>query len=297
MAEFNIQSDSVDVTRIMEQIRNSIREKRGADYTEQQIRELASVKLERFLDSGQVRSDLVEHYRRLEPPDKPDPFSNDLLSGAKLPPRPEVFKFDQDTIYVSSRGPMGKLIRLIRKFLSPLLKLFFNPTPMVFALTRQTEINDWTLKLLQGQIDLVERSSKKFAAREKIDALNFEVMNNLVVEMTRLSVDMKNHSMRVESVAGRLDFAERRAQAVAAVGENRSPQLKEVGTNQEANDPETGTPRPRRRRPPPGPRARRARRRRQRRRPRAAAGATRPARRRRRCRRSRPRRRARRSGT
>ena len=65
MAEFNIRSDSVDVTKIMERIRERIREKRGADYTEQQIRELATVKLEGFLDPEQVRSDLVEHFRQL----------------------------------------------------------------------------------------------------------------------------------------------------------------------------------------------------------------------------------------
>jgi hypothetical protein len=276
MAEFNIQSDSVDVSRIMEQIRTRIREKRGADYTEQQIHELASVKLERFLDSGQVRSDLVEHYRQLEPPGQLDPIPDRQIHHpipwAGPPPPPEVFDFDQDTIYVSSRGPMGKLIRLIRKLLNPIIKLFFNPTPMVFALARQAEINDWTLQtlqrqtelvpgLLQRQTDLIQRQTKlvervndqfervgqKFAAREEFDALNFEVLNNVVVEMTRLSVDMKNHTMRVESVAGRLDFAARRAQAVEAVGESRSPRPREASPDREGDDTETGT-RPRRRR-------------------------------------------------
>ena len=118
MAEFNIRADSVDVTRIMEQIRERIREKRGTDYTEQQIRELATVKLESFLDPGQVRSDLVDHFRQLDPPKGLDP-----VQPGGYPPPPEVFDFDQETIYASSRGPMGKLIRLIRKLLNPLLKL------------------------------------------------------------------------------------------------------------------------------------------------------------------------------
>ena len=39
----------------MEQIRTRIQEKRGVDYTEQQIRELAAVKLEKFLDPKAVR--------------------------------------------------------------------------------------------------------------------------------------------------------------------------------------------------------------------------------------------------
>ena len=63
MPDFNVRSDSVNVEQIMEQIRARIREKRGVDYTEQQIRELAAVKLERFLDPRGVRSDLVcPHY-------------------------------------------------------------------------------------------------------------------------------------------------------------------------------------------------------------------------------------------
>ena len=224
MAEFNIQADAIDVTQIMEQIRRRIREKRGVDYTEQQIRELATVKLERFLDPRQVRSDLVEHYRQLEPPGWLDPIQQTAPVSA-----PEAIEFDKDTIYVSSRGPMGKLIRLIRKLLNPILRLFFNPDPIIFAMARQAEINTWTLQLLQRQTDLVERVNaqfervgKKFAAREELDALNYEVLNNLVVEMTRLAVDMKNHKMRVESVAGRLDFDERRARAVESVLQNRS---------------------------------------------------------------------------
>ena len=40
MAEFQVRADAVDVEQIMRQIRARIREKRGADYTEQEIREL-----------------------------------------------------------------------------------------------------------------------------------------------------------------------------------------------------------------------------------------------------------------
>ncbi len=244
MAEFNIQSDSVDVTRIMEQIRQRIREKRGRDYTEQQIRELATVKLERFLDPQQVRSDLVEHYRQLEPPEPLEPIPHERPS-----PTPELFDFDEHTIYASSRGTMGKLIRLIRKLLNPLLKLFFNPTSVVFALTRQAEINAWTLQLLQQQADLAERVTTRFAAREELDALNYEVLNNLVVEMTRLSVDMKNHRSLVESVAGRLDFDERRARALESVVQRRSPQSSPSEEGDGASSTASARTRRRRRRP------------------------------------------------
>ena len=48
----------------MRQIRSRIREKRGVDYTEDEIRELANVKLENFLDPQGVRSDLLEQFRK-----------------------------------------------------------------------------------------------------------------------------------------------------------------------------------------------------------------------------------------
>ena len=50
MTDFTVRSDNVDVEQIMRQIRSRIREKRGVDYTEEEIRELANVKLEKFLD-------------------------------------------------------------------------------------------------------------------------------------------------------------------------------------------------------------------------------------------------------
>ena len=242
MAEFNIQADSVDVTKLMEQIRQRIREKRGADYTEQQIRELATVKLEQFLDPRKVRSDLVEHYRLLKPLD-PNP-----VSGPGTGPIPEAANFDEDTIYVSSRGLMGKLIRLIRRLLNPLLRLFFNPDPIIFAMSRQAEINTRILELLRRQTEQMEQMGKKFAAREELDSLNYEVLNNLVVEMTRLAVDMKNHKMQVESVAGRLDFDERRARALETVIQGRSTPSTGDPSNAEASGTATGPTRPRRRR-------------------------------------------------
>ena len=73
MPDFNVRSDSVNVEQIMEQIRARIREKRGVDYTEQEIRELAAVKLEKFLDPRGVRSDLLEQFRKKESTDEAEP--------------------------------------------------------------------------------------------------------------------------------------------------------------------------------------------------------------------------------
>src|SRR5512138_2648065 len=104
MPDFNVRSDSVNVEQIMRQIRARIREKRGVDYTEQQIQELANVKLERFLDPKGVRSDLVEQFKR----------------SRGTSPEPPNYGFEDTTLYETHRG----LIRFIRKLLNPILKLF-----------------------------------------------------------------------------------------------------------------------------------------------------------------------------
>ncbi len=216
MAEFNKQSDAVDVTQIMERVREGIRRQRDRSDGDRQAGELAAATLERCLEPLRSGSALIEHDRGLVPPGR---FDRDPEGGSLAP---EAFEFNEDTVYVSSRGTMGKLIYLIRKLLNPILRLFFNPDPIILAMMRQAEINSRLLDLLDRVNAEFERTGKKFAAREEIDALNYEVVNNLVAEMTRLAVDMKNHRMLVESVAGRLDFDERRAQALESVRQARS---------------------------------------------------------------------------
>ena len=169
MPDFNVRSDSVNVEQIMEQIRARIREKRGVDYTEQQIRELAAVKLEKFLDPRGVRSDLLNEFRRGEP----DPN----------------YAFEDDTLFRSTRG----VVESIRRLLKPLLKLFFNPNPLIHVLHMQSQIND------------------RNASRHQ---LYYELIHNLVVETTRLGIEVKNLKMRVESLDARVDFNERRARAL-----------------------------------------------------------------------------------
>jgi hypothetical protein len=57
MSDLNVKSDSVDVEQIMKQIRSRIREKRGSDYTETELQQLASAKFEQFADPSGLRSD------------------------------------------------------------------------------------------------------------------------------------------------------------------------------------------------------------------------------------------------
>ena len=179
MSDFSVRSDNVDVEQIMRQIRSRIREKRGVDYTEEEIRELANVKLEKFLDPRGVRSDLLEQFRRKR--------------EASLPPN---FKFEDTTLFETHRS----VLAFIRRLLRPLLKLFFNPNPLIEALHIQSKLN---------------------AQQAALEPLYYEVIHNLVLETTRLGIEVKNLKMRVESMSSRLDFDERRARALEGVVQYR----------------------------------------------------------------------------
>lgn len=215
MTEFNIRSDAADVEQIMRQIRARIREKRGVDYTEDEIRQLASVKLEKFLEPSGVRSDLIEQFRRRQPDPEP----------------PLNYAFEDDTIYASHRGAL----RWIRRLLNPVLKLLFNPNPISHVLHLQARIND--------------RFYTRNQKREQLDPLYFEVMHNLVLEMTKLGIEVKNLKMRVESLSSRLDFDERRARALEGVVQYRpGATAAPVGGDEGAGDGKEGTGDERRRR-------------------------------------------------
>lgn len=196
MSDLNVRSDSVDVEQIMRQIRARIREKRGADYTEGEIQQLAKVKLEKFLDPKGVRSDLVDQFKKRE------------FTPSPPLPKLELTGFD---VYGTHRG----ILKSIRSLLNPILKLFINPNPLVHFV--------WTQAHAQAEIN--EEINRWMRRREQLDAkmdpLNYELMHNLVVELTRLGIEVHNLKMRVESLSSRLDFDERRSRSLEKVVEYR----------------------------------------------------------------------------
>lgn len=204
MADFNIRSDSVDVEQIMKQIRARIREKRGVDYTEEQIRELATVRLEKFLDPKNLRSDLIEQFRRSRP-----------AIPAEPPPAQAPYEFTDQTLFETHRAAL----RFIRKLLKPILKLFFNPNPLINVLHTQAQFNVDLLKREQRRKIEFDRS------RAEWNALYYEVLHNLVLETTRSSIEIKNLQMRLEALASRLDFSERRVRALEGVVQYRPEAL------------------------------------------------------------------------
>jgi hypothetical protein len=200
MSEFTIRSESVDVEQIMKQIRARILEKRGADYTEDQIRELASVRLEKFLEPRNLRSDLLEQFRKSRPAVNTEP-----------PTIEAPYAFDDQTLFTSHRAPL----RFMRKLLMPLLKLFFNPNVLNQILHTQSQFN----------VDLLKRESRRKIefdrSRAEWNALYYEVLHNLVLETTRMGIESQNLRMRVESLSSRLDFSERRVRALEGVVQYR----------------------------------------------------------------------------
>ncbi len=189
MADFNIRSESIDVEQIMRQIRSRIQEKRGVDYTEEQIRELASVRLEKFLDPKNLRSDLIEQFRR----------SRQFPPGELGPIQPP-YEFSDQTLFTSHRG----LLRFIRRLLNPVLKLFFNPNTLNQVLHAQAQFNS----------DMLQRD-------RDWQTLYYEVLHNLVLETTRSGIEVRNMKMRLEALSSRLEFSERRVRALEGVVQYR----------------------------------------------------------------------------
>ncbi len=196
MTDFNVRSEAVDVEQIMKQIRGRVAEKRGVDYTEDQIRELASVRLEKFLDPKNLRSDLLEQFRRSRPAISVD------ASAFEAP-----YAFDDQTLFTSHRAPL----RFIRRLLMPILKLFINPNTLNQILYTQSQFN----------VDMLKRDATRRIERAEWNALYYEVLHNLVLETTRTGIEVKNLRMRLESLSSRLDFSERRVRALEGVVQYR----------------------------------------------------------------------------
>ena len=111
MSTFSAKGSDIDVEAIMANIRKKIEEKRKGLYTEEEVKEIAEMRLDAILDSNEFNSDFVAAFR-----------ARDAQWN---------YSFTPETIYQSSAGSKGGLIRKLRSLLNPVLKLFFNPNPMI----------------------------------------------------------------------------------------------------------------------------------------------------------------------
>jgi hypothetical protein len=159
---FEIRSDDVDVEAIMAGIRKRIEEKSRGLYTEEEVQEIADHRLDAVLDAHDFNSDFIKDFR--------------------AEPTRWNYLFSADTVYRSSRGAVGQVLGLVRRVLRPVQKLFWNPNPMISALSRQSDLNAYTIQLL----------------------------HNLAVEITKLNLEAQDLRNRVLQLHGRLEFQVRR---------------------------------------------------------------------------------------
>jgi hypothetical protein len=159
---FEIKSADVDVEAIMRSIRKRIEEKKQGLYTEDEIREIASHRLDAVLDAHDFNSDFITDFR--------------------AQPARWNFQFGADEVYRSSRGALGRALEAIRRLLRPVQKLFWNPNPMIAALSRQSDLNAYYVHLL----------------------------HNLAVEVTKLNLEVQDLKNRNLQLQGRLEFQVRR---------------------------------------------------------------------------------------
>jgi hypothetical protein len=174
----------------MREIRARISQRHGIDLTTQQIQELAARRLEAILDPRTVKPSLLEQLRR--------------SAGAPVDTRPSdpalSYSFEATTLYESPSG----FVRFMRRLLQPVLKLLFNPNPLIQAMHTQAQINQAALA----------REAERVRRQAEWNALHYEILQRLVTEISRTSLEAQGLSMRVESLAAKVDFNERRVRGV-----------------------------------------------------------------------------------
>lgn len=159
---FEIKADGVDAERLGQMIREQIEAKSGELYSEEELRALADRGLEAVLRAGELRGVLLEEFRAR------DGQWN--------------YSFETDTVYRSSRGVVGQALGAIRRLLRPVQKLFWNPNPMISALSRQSDLNRYYVHLL----------------------------HNLVLELSRLNLELQEIRNRNLQLSARLEMLTRR---------------------------------------------------------------------------------------
>lgn len=180
---FEIEAEGVDLARLRAEVENRIEARRQAGlYTDEELRFIAERALEGVLGGRDLRADLVEEFR-----------TRDAQWN---------YSFDNETLYRSSRGLAGRALEAVRRILRPLQKLFWNPNPMIAALSRQSDLNRFSVHLL----------------------------HNLVLELTRLNLEVQELRNRSLQLQGRLDALARRERTLEGMVAYRDEGTKDGST-------------------------------------------------------------------
>jgi hypothetical protein len=95
------------------------------------------------------------------------------------------------------------MLRFIRRLLNPILRLFFNPTPVAHALAVQGGLN----------AEAGAREAGRDRRQAEWNALHYEILQRLVTEISRVSLEGQSLSLRVESLSAKVDFNDRRVRS------------------------------------------------------------------------------------
>jgi hypothetical protein len=185
----------------MREIRSRISQQ-GIELSAEQIQDLAARRLEAILDPRTINPTLVDQLRK----------------GAAVPPDPfpqsadAEYSISDDAIYEG-----GAVLRFLRRLFSPLLKLLFNPAPLVAALQAQARLNR----------EATARAAELTRRQAEWNALHYQIVQRLVTEVSRGSIETQSVSSRIESLTARVDFNDRRVRALEtapAPARNQRPQ-------------------------------------------------------------------------
>jgi hypothetical protein len=182
--------DHLDIEQLMREIRSRISERHGIDFSPQQIQELAARRLEAILDPRAIKPSLIDELRRAAG-----------LPVEATPEEPEIGPgFDASSFYDSSNG----FVRLVRRLLRPLLKLFFEPDAVIAALGAQARLNKAA----------AARNAEQQRRQTEWNGLHYEILRRLVTDIARTGIDAQHLALRVESLAGKVDFNERQVRGL-----------------------------------------------------------------------------------
>jgi hypothetical protein len=196
--------DHIDVEQIMRDIRARISSRHGIDLTSQQIQELAARRLDAILEPRHVKPALLEQMRRA---------AGEAIE-VPTPSLAAVAPFDEQELYTSHRG----LVQWLRRVLNPILKLFFNPAPLARALSAQAA---------QSNAAAV-REAELYSRQAEWNALHYEIIQRLVTELSRTTLEMQSLALRMEAVDAKLDFNERRVRAMELGAHQAKPASRPV---------------------------------------------------------------------
>ena len=174
---FEIEAEGLDVQRLLADVHRRIEERRKSGlYTDEELRYIAERPLDPVLRARDVSAGLLGEFRTL------DAQWN--------------YSFDPETIYRTSRGGF---LATARRLLRPVQKLFWNPTPMIAALSRQADLNRFSAHLL----------------------------HNLVLELTRLDLELaelKNRNLQPRAASRRWRGGPRRSEDLPRSGDAAAPE-------------------------------------------------------------------------